>query len=121
MNRQQVEIWIDTFKNAWVSKNIELILDIFSETEEYCESPFTEPFTKIWEIEKCWLEINYQNNMVLDINILAIESENVILHWYFSYQDSRDNTTYTMDGVYQLKFNSKSKCCYFKQWWVLKE
>lgn len=119
MNNVQVTKWIADIENAWKTKDFESISKIFSDTKEYWESPFLQPVSGENEIYKCWAEIVYQEKITLDIDILAIEKENAILHWFLEYTDARDAQVYVMDGIYQLKFNKNGKCIFFKQWWVI--
>lgn len=113
--------WIEVFVNAWVDMDIEAIKKLFSECEEYYESPFCEAVSGEDEIEALWLDIVHQKELSLVVDSLAQEGNKAALHWYLKYRDDRDNNVYEMDGTYQVAFNDNGKCCYFKQWWVMKE
>lgn len=121
MDRQEVLNWIDLFVSAWKKCDFIAIGELFSDVEEYWESPFVDPVSGKDNIKKLWDDIVFQKEIDLNINIIAIESSNVSLHWYLKYKDSRDDTIYEMDGTYFLVFNDNKKCIYFKQWWVMNE
>lgn len=121
MNRQEVFNWIDLFISAWKEYDFIAIGDLFSDVEEYWESPFADPVSGKDNIKKLWDDIVFQKEIDLNISIIAIENNNASLHWYLKYKDSRDNAIYEMDGTYFLVFNDNKKCVYFKQWWVMNE
>lgn len=35
-----IEAWLNKFKTRWETKNVELILDLFSDDVEYWETPY---------------------------------------------------------------------------------
>lgn len=113
--------WINRFVKTWEKKDIETIKELFSRTDEYYETPFSVAVSTPEEIEKLWLDIIYQDEMILKVDIITEAGTNAALHWYLKYKDSRDMNTYEMDGVYQVVFDSEGYCRYFKQWWVMNE
>ena len=40
MKREQLNVWMEKFVSLWKNHDIELILDMFDETEQYYEGPF---------------------------------------------------------------------------------
>ncbi len=113
--------WINNFVEAWLTGDINAIKALFSECEAYYESPFCEAVTGEKEIEGLWLDIVHQKDINLVVDTIAQDDKKAALHWYLKYRDDRDDNVYEMDGTYEIAFNENGKCCYFKQWWVMKE
>jgi len=120
MNKDQVVVWCNELKEAWIAKNYNEVKKIFSATKYYFEDPFSAPGTTIEEIRSYWDEIEFQDINELVIQPLVIENMRSVLHWYLSYRDTRDATEHEMDGTYYVEFNENAECLLFKQWWVNK-
>ncbi|MCU6720424.1 nuclear transport factor 2 family protein [Porcipelethomonas ammoniilytica] len=121
MNKQEVLKWIESFVSAWRECDFTVIEELFTDVDEYWETPFSVPVSNWDNVKQLWSDIVFQKDIDLKVDILAIEENKVTLHWYTKYQDSRDKNIYEMDGTYFLVFNENKKCIYFKQWWVMKE
>ena len=120
MNQKELVVaWMKDLKSAWEQHDISKILLLFEDTNEYFEGPFSKPVSTAEEIEGLWEEIEFQRIEKLDIDLIALEEGNSAMHWYLKYVDTRDEQLYEMDGAYEVHFNEKGKCTYFKQWWVM--
>ena len=51
-----------------------------------------------------------ENIKDIKIDLLAIDNNIVIAHWYLEQNDD------IFDGIYEIKFNKKLECIYFKSW-----
>lgn len=119
MDILQVNKWIEDFKNLWINHKIAEVVEMFNEVEEYFEGPFSAPVSSKDDVTSLWLDIEFQDIEKLDIDVIAIDGNKCVLHWYFKYKDTRNSEIYEMDGVYEIHFNNNCKCQYFKQWWVM--
>jgi hypothetical protein len=121
MSREHINEWIGDFVLLWKNHNIEAILDLFDEIEQYYEGPFSEAVSSREDIKKLWVDIVYQDVEDLEVDLIALDTSITVMHWYLKYKDTRDSVLYEMDGIYQVAFNELGKCKYFKQWWVINE
>ncbi len=121
MNKAQINDWIKNFVNEWKNHNVAAILDMFGEVEFYYEGPFSEPVSSREDVEKLWVDTEYQDIHALSVDLISFDSSVAAMHWYLKYKDTRDSVVYEMDGVYQVAFNENNMCNYFKQWWVINE
>ena len=69
-----------------------------------------EPYTTYEEIVAEWQGIKEQNIKQIEFIILAIEDNKLIVNWLF------ETNSNTFDGIYEIKFNDKLECIYFKSW-----
>ena len=110
MTKEFIENWLENLKIHWLNKDINNIINIFKNTTYYQESPFIKPYTNINEIEKEWLSIKNINIQELTLKVLSINNNIAIINWHLL----QDNKEY--DGIYEIKFNEKLECIYFKSW-----
>ena len=102
--------WLKKLKEYWRNKEGKKASLLFKKTTFYQETPFLKAYTTYEEIEKEWEHIDNQEIKKIDFTILAIEKNTMIVNWIFE----RDTTTF--NGIYEIKFNDKLECIYFKSW-----
>ena len=62
-------------------------------------------------------DLENQKNIHFSYEII-LENENMcVANWRVSFESDKK---YDMDGIFYFKLDSANKCCYFKQWWVVK-
>lgn len=105
-----VEGWLNLLEKYWIDKKIEKVLELFKQTTFYQETPFSKPYTTIEEIKEEWQHIKNETIKKVEFQIVAIENNIVIVEWYLE----QNNEIY--DGIYEIKFNEKLECIYFKSW-----
>lgn len=114
MNRIYIENWLNKLKEFWLNKDIDSALTLFQNTTFYQETPFMKPYTTFNEIREEWQHVKNENIQNIEIEILAIEDYTVIAHWSLKQNDI------IFDGIYEIKFNDKLDCIYFKSWEMTK-
>ena len=115
IKREFAEKWIYKLKKYWLEKNIDGACSLFINTKFYQETPFIKPFLTIEEIKEEWNHVKNEEIHNIEINVLAIDGNTVIANWYLE----QNNDVY--DGIYQIRFNDKNECIYFKSWEMLKQ
>ena len=110
MDREYVESWLNTLREAWLNKDSIKAASLFTNTTFYQETPFLTPYTKYEKIKKEWTNIDNQDIKKLEFKILAVDNNTVIVNWIFQ----RDVIEF--DGIYEIKFNDNNECIYFKSW-----
>lgn len=114
MNKDFVQKWLNSLKDFWFSKDIENAVSLFKNTTFYQETPFMEPYTTLDEINEEWQHVKNENIQNIEIKLLAIDGYTVIAEWLLK----QNNQEY--DGIYEIKFNEKFECIYFKSWEMIK-
>ena len=115
IKREFAEKWIYKLKKYWLEKNIDGVCSLFTITKFCQETPFIKPFLTIEEIKEEWYHVKNEEIHNIEINVLAIDGNTVIANWYLE----QNNDVY--DGIYQIMFNDKNECIYFKSWEMLKQ
>ena len=113
MNPTNIELWIEKFKKAWLGKDFAAIREIFKDTEEYYETPESEPFRNIDDIMTVWEPVKQTKWERLDISIKSIEGQDVVMDWSFS-AILPNGDPRARKGTYLVKFDATgSKCLTF--------
>lgn len=96
-------------KDFWQQKEIDKIIDLFSEEVVYYE----EPNNKIAyaELKDVWKEIKDQDTTNIEFNILLESTDKCIVNFLLVGET-------TIDMIYEIKLNDDNKCTYFKQWYM---
>ena len=110
MNREFAELWLNKLKEYWFNKDIEKAVSLFTKTTFYQETPFMKPYNNIEEITEEWQHIKNESIQAVEMKVLAIDDKVLIAEWYLK-QNNQE-----FDGIYEIKFNDKLECIYFKSW-----
>lgn len=110
MDKQYVNEWLNKLKKYWYNKDIDNAVSLFKSTSFYQETPFMKPYTTFEEIVKEWQHVKEENIQNIEINLLAIDGYTVIAEWILKQNDVN------YDGIYEIKYNDKLECIYFKSW-----
>lgn len=110
ISKEFVNDWLKKLKQYWFNKDIANSISLFTETKYYQETPFVKPYTTFKEIEDEWQHIKNENIKNIKFEILTIDDYKVIVEWYLEQNED------IFDGIYEIHFNDKLKCIYFKSW-----
>lgn len=110
MNREFIENWLEKLKEYWFNKDINNATKLFTNTTFYQETPFLAPYTTFNEIVEEWQHIKDEDIKNIKFKILAIDEYISIVEWYLEQNND------IFDGVYEIEFNEKLECIYFKSW-----
>lgn len=114
MNIEFANEWLEKLKEYWFNKDIEKAVSLFNKTKFYQETPFMNPYTTIDEIREEWQHIKNENIQKIEFIVLAIENNTLIVEWKLKQNDEY------YDGIYEIKFNDKNECIYFRSWEMAK-
>lgn len=114
MDIKSANNWLDKLKEYWFNKDIDNAVALFNKTAYYQETPFMKPYTTLEEIKKEWQHIKYENIKKIKLTIIAIENNTIVVNWYLEQNED------IFDGIYEIRFNNKKECIYFKSWEMMK-
>lgn len=107
-NMDKIKNWMEAFKSAWLSKDIDAVFDLLSDRVEYWETPF-EKMGKGTELRTAWEEILPLKNMQLEYEIFSIDAQSgrYGVRWKFTHDDG-DSA-----GAYLIELDEEGLCSYF--------
>lgn len=104
--------WLDNFKTAWLTKDIDAVLNLFDEGVEYWETPNKK--VDVTKLKNEWLGIHLQDNISLDLSVYSSQDKRFTVKWRLSYTDQQA-TQQNWSGIYLVELNNDNKCTYFYQ------
>ena len=113
-----IEEWLAKFNEAWLSKNIDNVLALFSEDVIYFETPFVK-INSYDELRKEWLSIKDQDDLYLDLKLFSSQENRHTVLWSLGYATS-PNSSRELSGTYLICLNDEGLCTYFHQTGELK-
>ena len=117
MDRNQVQEWLNRYKEAWETQDADLFVTLFTEQCVYRDRPFLEPVPRK-EFHAYWCAIaRIQQDNHIDIEILGEASENrSIVHWQATYTRRATNERLEGDGIFLLTFARDGRCSDVWEW-----
>lgn len=107
-----IDAWLVKFKQGWLSKDIDTVLDLFADDVEYHETPFRIIKDKV-DLRNEWLAIEAQNTIELEMNVISRQGATYTVKWQLSYE--KDNSQHVWEGLYIIKLRQGGLCEYFYQ------
>lgn len=105
--------WLKEFKAGWTAKDIDRVIDLFTDDVEYWETPFKKLENKN-DVRDEWQAIIMQSEIDINLSVYSSESSRYAVVWSLSYIDSK-SVTQNWAGVYLIELNENAKCVYFYQ------
>ena len=112
VKNNEINEWINKFKQNWKNKNIEEVLNLFTEDVDYYETPTQKLEPE--ELRKEWETVKQQEDISLDLEIFSSTEHKHTVQWELTYTQDGERTE--MEGVYLIKLNSNGKCHEFWQY-----
>lgn len=112
-----IENWLEDFERNWEKKDIESVLELFTEDVDYYETPF-EKLDNKKELREEWRSIKNQSDIELETEIFSKEEDKFTVKWRLQYSKNREQNI--LKGIYLIKLNSRNKCYEFWQYSSLK-
>jgi len=120
---KQIHDWCTRFGHAWEKLDPNKVMAGFSQEElNYYESVFTRPYTSWKEAHKLWDVVpDNQKNVKFKFDILMTSQNHAVIHWEVERILIPQDKKQQIDGIFEIKLDSRGLCTYFKQWRTVKE
>ncbi len=106
--------WLENFRNFWLKKDIDSVLNLFSDELEYFETPYFKIENKN-VLKKEWEAINEHNIDKINFDVFCEYENKIVVQFEYFYEKDWKNKKYLW--VYLIKFDKNWKCNYFYQVW----
>ena len=117
MNKE-ITNWLRNFENFWKSRDIDRVLDLFTDDVIYYETPFIQLKNKE-AIKNEWEIIKKQEDISLNCRVFSQEDNKYCIKWDLFYiKKGMENH---LKGIYLIKLNKNGKCSEFCQYCEKKE
>ncbi len=114
--------FIKKFMDSWKKLEGVKTCELFSNKLKYYENPIDEPCTDLEEVKKLWVIVpENQKDITYKTNILFEDENSCVFHFTMTRTMTQTGKVQDIDGVCEIKLNSKGLLTYFKQWRFTKE
>lgn len=113
MNRED---WLEAYRRAWESRDVEAAVALFTEDAVYRSSPFREPSIGSDGIRAYWqaaTEDQAETRVLLGKPLVA--GDRVAVEWWTTMRE--DGRDVTLPGVLLLRFAPDGRCAELREYW----
>lgn len=108
-----IDHWLQKFKSSWIEKDVDKVMDLFSDEVEYWENPYKQLVGKE-KIRAEWEVVRSQENIQLETTVYLNGHNRHTVLWQLSYTDE-EQTVSSWSGLYLIELDRTGKCTYFYQ------
>ncbi|MDX9914100.1 MAG: nuclear transport factor 2 family protein [Candidatus Moranbacteria bacterium] len=108
---KKIEEWLENFKVAWKTYDIDKVLGLFDDNVEYWETPFIK-LSSFDDLKREWSYIRSQKDISIDTEVFSSVGNKFAVKWFLTYLDDKGEV-HDLSGVYLIELNERDKCCYF--------
>lgn len=105
--------WLELFRTGWVTKDVEKVMELFTDDVEYWETPHKRLHGKS-DIENEWKAIFKQQNIELNFEVFSSSNDKHTVLWQLMHRDD-DYETQSWAGTYLIALDEAGNCNYFHQ------
>lgn len=122
MTKQQLDLWLSKFGQAWCDRNVERVMLLFDKDDiTYYESVFNPPITSWDSVKKLWEVVpTNQKDITFTHEIILCSKNQGIVNWKVSRIFIPKNENQSIEGIFQISLNENGLCIFFKQWRMVK-
>ena len=118
MDMERFKSWLDSYGRAWESQDPQSFANLFTDYASYHANPFSEPLSGRSAILEYWSTvIRSQEQIQFSYEVLSVNKESGIAHWWASFVHIPSKTKVKLDGIFIISLNGENRCSDFKQWW----
>ena len=126
MTEQDVQNWLDEYGRAWVDRDPDRVVTLFSDTATYRETPFDDPMTGRHEIREYWQNnaAEAQENVAFASQVWTVRNDTAIAGWQAGLTLKASGVRVELNGIFKLVFSSEQgafQCTLLEEWWHSKE
>jgi uncharacterized protein (TIGR02246 family) len=122
MTEDMLRSWLDAYGRAWETHDPEAVIALFAEDGTYQETPFVEPMRGRPAIAAYWSRATGPHtNVHFEYEVLALDSDQGIVHWCCSFARLQTKTSLKLDGIFVLEFDREGRCRLLREWWHRQE
>ena len=114
------EEWIAAYGRAWLERDPEAVVSLFTEDAVYRSSPFREPHSGSAGIRDYWTRAtSTQEELDLRFGEPLVEGSKVVVEWWAIMRD--DGAWITLPGCLLLRFAEDGRCEELREYWHVED
>ena len=108
---KKINNWLKKFTAFWKTRDIDGVMDLFTDNVEYWETPFSR-ISNPADLRREWENIKNQNNIAINCKVFSKENNKYTIFWDLRYTNTINQPKH-YKGTYLLRLNLDNKCNYF--------
>ena len=123
MTLQAFEQWLKRYGAAWVAGDPDAVVELFSPTAAYYETPFDAPMVGAGAIRQYWTDgaKNAQTNVRFEATPITFNDRTGYARWRATFERVPSAVAVELDGVLAVTFDGHMRCEEFREWWHRRE
>lgn len=112
---ESIQEWLEEFRSAWVSGDVERVLSLFADDVVYFENP-EDRLESQAELREVWENVKRQEDIELDLEVVLSEGDRYIVEWSLDYMEKE--VCISHEGFYLVFLEDNGVCSEF--WQIIK-
>lgn len=115
--------WLCSYGEAWMARDPDAAVMLFSPDVEYHETPFGPAAIGASGLHQYWTEgaVQNQRDVKFEGTPITLENDRGLAHWRASFRRTGTHITVELDGVLSAAFDGSGRCVEFREWWHRRE
>jgi SnoaL-like domain len=114
------EDWIAAYGRAWVGRDPEAAVALFTEDAVYRSSPFREPHVRSQGVRDYWTRAtSTQEALDLRFGRPVVEGRKVVVEWWAIMRD--EGAWITLPGCLLVRFADDGRCEELREYWHVED
>jgi SnoaL-like domain len=110
--------WLDSYGQAWESRDPQAAANLFAEEGTYQVTPFVEPMRGRPAILAYWTHVaKTEQNIHFGYEILAVTPDHGIARWWASFVIVPPGLQTKLDGIFLISLDENGRCVSLREWW----
>ncbi len=118
MEREAFENWLDSYGRAWMGRDPNAAVALYTDDATYQVTPFGEALRGRDEIHTHWEWVaRTEERIQFDYEVFAVIAENGVARWWASFLIVPPGLETKLDGIFVVTLNSEGRCLSLREWW----
>ena len=110
--------WLDAYGQAWMNRNPEAAVALFSEGATYQVTPFLDPMRGRKAIFEYWSDVaRTEEEIRFEYEILVENRQLNIARWTASFVIIPQGLVTRLDGIFLVSLDGEGLCQSLQEWW----
>lgn len=118
MEKESLKSWLDSYGQAWMGRDPDAAVALYTDDATYQVTPFDEPLRGRAAIYKYWVGVaKTQERIHFDYEVIAVTAEKGVARWRASFVIVPPGLETKLDGIFVVSLNSDGRCQSLREWW----
>ena len=118
MTATELQAWLESYRQAWETRDADAVAALFADDAAYHETPFGRPAEGKDGVRAYWVQATrHQKDVTFAFDILSVGGDTGIARWRAEFTRVPSEVRVRLDGVFLLEFDADGRCRCLREWW----